>query len=207
MANCPQCQASLDIQETHYGTLFNCPQCQAVFFVGWDGVPEQPQMQGGVEPVGIPPIEMPNPSPVAEATPLQAVPPEAPADLSSAGGGSYQPEMSSTPHDFGQQVEPAIQADPSPDFQDVVEFGNNPELKSNLTYTVAIQGIEIADTREKFKEAIADSRFGWDVETILQQIEGGNITFYDLSPAKASVLINRIKYLPIRISWRQNALS
>jgi hypothetical protein len=195
MAQCPQCQSAIEISESHYGTLFNCPKCQAVFFVGWDGNPEQPQMQGGSAAVGLPPLEMPTPTEPQQQT-------------------QHEPEASvETPVEFSpgpsgeMQTQSAVQVDPSPGFQDVVDYGNTTELRSNLTYTIAIEGIEIADIREKFKEAITDARFGWDVETILKQIDGGKITFYDLSPAKAVALINRIKYMPIRISWRQNALS
>ncbi len=178
MAQCPQCQSAIDISESHYGTLFNCPKCQAVFFVGWDGAPEQPQVQA----------------------PAPTEPQEAPVQV--------QPAVEFSPGPSGEiQTQSAVQVDPSPGFQDVVDYGNTTELRSNLTYTIVIEGIEIADIREKFKEAITDARFGWDVETVLKQIDGGKITFYDLSPAKAVALISRIKYLPIRITWRQNALS
>lgn len=176
MADCPQCRSTIEIPESGFGTLFNCPNCQAVFFVGWDGVPEQPQ------------------SPPAEAVPLDFGP-----------GVGAAPEVEMTQPAATDWEPPAL--DSSTDFKDVVEFGNSPEMKSPITYTVSVQGIEIADIRQKFKEAITDSRFGWDVDQILKQLQGGNITFTDLSPAKASALINRIKYLPIRISWRQNVLS
>jgi hypothetical protein len=178
LAECPQCHSSIEISDGNFGTLFNCPSCQAVFFIGWDGIPEAAQIPAA------PPVE-------------------APVDFSMGGNFSPPPAPSMEtiePASVAQEVEPST-------FSDVVEFGNKPDLKSPLTYTITVKGIEIADIREKFKEAISDARFAWDTEVILKRIKGGEITFPDLSPAKATALINRIKYLPIRISWRQNVLS
>ena len=183
MADCPQCHTSIEIPEQNFGTLFTCPACHAVYFVGWDGVPEQPQ-GGGVS------------APALES-------------------GSIENQNSNPlENDFSMPMEietpiasPAVHVDDSPNFQDVVDFGNSPQLEGSLTYTVFIKGIDIADTREKIKDALIDSRFAWDTDTVMGRIQNGALTLPDLSPAKAVVLINRIKYLPIEVSWSQNVLS
>jgi hypothetical protein len=236
LAECPQCHSSIEITENNFGTLYNCPYCQAVFFIGWDGLPEiapqvfppQPSTQSTVVqpvpqelqaqvPVYEPQMEpvfpsaesmnepAPEPAPDFQPleTPIDTMMP--PSDFQ--GGVEFKPFESNDTYSPGIDPGPAVGVDSSPDFADVVEFGNKPDLKSPLTYTVMIQGIEIADVRKKFKDAISDSRFGWDVEVVLQQLKDGAITFHDLSPAKATALINRIRFLPIRISWRQNVLS
>ena len=176
MADCPQCHSSLEIPEQNFGTLFTCPACQAVYFVGWDGVPEQPQG-------------------AAETFQPQE--------------NSFQAEPFSS-EEQNEVVAPppaAIPLDATPDLKDIVDFGNSPQLSGPLTYSIFIKGIDIADTREKIKEALTDSRFAWDTEAVMSRIENGVLTLPDLSPAKAVVLINRIKYLPIEVSWNQNVLS
>ena len=172
MAECPQCRSSIEIPEQNFGTLFTCSLCQAVYFVGWDGNPEQPQNQA--------PPEIP-------------FPPENPPSIDSEPFQDFSPT--------------AVHVDAVPDFKDIVEFGNSPQLEGSLTYTIFIKGIELADTREKIKEAMTDSKFAWDAERLISQITHGALTLPDLSPAKAVVLINRIKYLPIEVSWNQNVLT
>lgn len=39
-AFCPSCRSPLDLNDQNFGTLFTCVSCRAVFFVGWDGLPE-----------------------------------------------------------------------------------------------------------------------------------------------------------------------
>ena len=192
MADCPKCHSSVEIPEQNFGTLFTCPACQAVYFVGWDGVPEQPQdsaetFQHQENPAPVEPFSSEEPSDAVIAPPDW----DQPLDLAA--------EAVTSPT--------AIHLDAAPNFEDIVDFGNSPQLEGPLTYSVFIKGIDIADTRKKMKEALTDSRFAWDAEALMSQIQNGALTLPDLSPAKAVVLINRIKYLPIEVSWNQNVLS
>ena len=116
------------------------------------------------------------------------------------------------PFDFSQTldyVEPAPAATVSDDanFADVVEFANANVGAGPLAYTVFIEGVESSQLVYQLREAMTDSRFGWDVNELLTHIGGGRLTLKGLTPAKASVLINRIKYLPFKITWRQDVLS
>jgi len=116
------------------------------------------------------------------------------------------------PFDFSQTldyVEPAPAATVSDDanFADVLEFANANVGAGPLAYTVFIEGIESSHLVYQLREAMTDSRFGWDVNELLTHIGGGRLTLKGLTPAKASVLINRIKYLPFKITWRQDVLS
>lgn len=101
----------------------------------------------------------------------------------------------------------ALSSVDSADFSDVVEFGNSDSIKGPLGYVVVIEGIDSSQLANQFKEAITDSRFGWESGDIMKQIHRGSLILQGLSPAQASVLINRIKYLPFKISWRQDVLS
>jgi hypothetical protein len=115
-----------------------------------------------------------------------------------------------TPHgdsvDHPESFFKSTQTDSS-DFSDVLGFGNSDTTSGILKYIVVIEGLDVAKTVRDLKEAMQDSRFGWEVSEVLSQVNRGRLVITDLSPAKAFVLINRIKYLPLKISWRQDVLS
>lgn len=123
------------------------------------------------------------------------------------------PAMEETPYDFSQPLdainEPEIgsSVSDSADFSDVTDFANADTAVGPMAYTVTVEGIESSLLLSQLREAMTDSRFGWDVAEVLKQVGGGRLVLRSLSPAKASVLINRIKYLPFKISWRQDVLS
>lgn len=123
------------------------------------------------------------------------------------------PEPEIDPYDFKQALgQPPPQpmqpmTSDSSDFSDVADFGNTNTSVGPLSYVVVIDGIESSHLLKQLKEAMTDSRFGWDVAALIAGMAGGRLILTGLSPAKASVLINRIKYLPFKISWRQDVLS
>ncbi|AHZ85905.1 hypothetical protein EP01_13305 [Bdellovibrio bacteriovorus] len=126
------------------------------------------------------------------------------------------PPMEETPYDFSQTLdsvnsqplnEPAPMSSDTADFSDVTDFANADTAVGPLAYTVTIDGIESSRLLAQLREAMTDSRFGWDVADLLSHVGGGRLILRGLTPAKASVLINRIKYLPFKISWRQDVLS
>ncbi len=118
-----------------------------------------------------------------------------------------------SPYDFSQPLdavnEPEISGgiSDSADFSDVTDFANSDTGLGPIVYTVTIDGIESSLLLSQLRDAMMDSRFGWDSAELLQQVGGGRLVLRSLSPAKASVLINRIKYLPFKISWRQDVLT
>ena len=92
------------------------------------------------------------------------------------------------------------------DFSDVTDFANAATSTGPLSYVVIIDGIDSSHLVRQLREAMMDARFAWDVEELLTHISAARLVLNGLSPAKASVLINRIKYLPLKISWRQDVL-
>ena len=123
-----------------------------------------------------------------------------------------QPELPSQ-IEVPQIAEEALAEEPSPitldnsDFSDVAEFGNADVVINPMSYTILIEGLESSRVVSQLKDAMTDSRFGWDVNEILSQINADRLVLSHLTPAKASVIINRIKYLPVKVSWRQDVLS
>lgn len=220
MVQCPKCRSSIEIPEQSYGASFTCPDCQAFFFIDWNGQPENPPDE--VEIAAALSADPPAPfvehfqvDPMPTTMPLETAPPrDLPSPPASDLSDLFSPYDSPPPlpfHDLPVSVDDplnsAIKASPSPDFNEIVEFGNDVRNDQSINYTVYIKGIEISDLREQFREAIMDQRFGWNTEEVISQIKNGSVVLYDLSPAKAVVLINRIKYLGLDVSWKQNILS
>ncbi len=102
---------------------------------------------------------------------------------------------------------PLIVTPDNSDFSDVTDFGNAEGDLQSLTYSVVIEGLESNQLVYEFKEAITDLRFRWDVNAIMKSIRSGRVVIKGLGPAKASVLVNRLKYMSVKISWRQDVLS
>lgn len=165
-----------------------------------------------------PPIESPiesiEPNLESISSPDSYQPSETEAELASFE--SPQPEEAeNVPYDFSQTLdatteasfEVAQEASDSADFSDVTDFANADSASGPISYTLTIEGIDTARLASDLKEAMTDSRFGWDVDEIFNTKSRDTLILRSLSPAKASILVSRIKYLPFKISWRQDVLT
>lgn len=76
-----------------------------------------------------------------------------------------------------------------------------------LSYKILISGIDSKEMRESLREAIEDTRFGWNPSVLMGRISKGHLTLENVSPVKATILINRIKRLPLEIRWEQYAIT
>lgn len=212
MDQCPNCSQSINIEESHHGTLYTCPHCQNVFFVGWDGKPEvtdqaiasadQAMIQSTAD-IGqtMDPQVMPNNNfelntPFAQpeyqsiqTTPIPTIPDLGIPDLG----------VSSA----------ALEFDPNKkeSFNDVVEFGNAASDSGLITFQLTIQGIDHSQLYKKVADALTDSKFNWQVDEVMSRIQNGVLILEGLTPAATVVLVQRLKYLPVDIQWRQHVLT
>jgi len=177
VAICPICQSEIEIAPSHYGSLYNCPRCNGVFFVDWSGQPEAESFQ---------------PPPSAE---------EAPPPMDFA-----LPPLSMDPSQSVEALESSSTAD-SADLSDIVDFGNAEASLSALNYTLVLKGIDSAALRKLVEEVLSDAKFGWNAAQLMSQMKDGVLTIRSLNPVKASILVQRVKYLPVHVSWRQDVLS
>jgi hypothetical protein len=107
-----------------------------------------------------------------------------------------------------QVYRPPVAAD-SPDLSDIADFGNSEATVSReggLRYDLIITGIDTADVREAFREALTDRKFLWDTDAILRSIRHGEVRITNVSASKAHTLISRLRALPVKISWEQYAI-
>lgn len=220
MAVCPKCGTTL---KDEYG-MSQCPGCGAFSFIDLDGnasetepsqtpapdesldfgapdhfdslTPDHPPAGGAAAPPDfMDPIEEvlsvpPNDSSTDSFEPISMDPVEAEAPATNVG----------TPPSFG----------PASDPLNLNDFANS-ELSSAkdgpLLFRVLISGIDTKEIRESIREVLEDARFVWDAKAILSRIAKGQLTIDALSPVKASILITRIKYLPVSIRWEQYAIT
>ena len=213
------------INSQHFGTLFTCPKCSAVFFVDWGGQPEAAASSENFSSDEIPDA--------LETSSGELLNEEGPA-VNQFGGDPMNFEVAPyeqepVPHeevpavevteeeeinyDFSQPMgattpQPMTPLEPeSNPLSDIADFGNADLSQSALNYTITISGIDSGALRTQIQEAITDSKFGWNVIQIMAQIKGGVLTIRSVNAVKASILIQRVKYLPVKISWRQDVLS
>jgi len=98
---------------------------------------------------------------------------------------------------------------PSPLFQDVVDFGNVNQPAQGfgaLVYDLKIQGVDTVEIREEVTLCLTDSRLQLDVPTLMGQIEKGVLLVKQINPVKASVILTRMRHLPLSISWSSQQL-
>ncbi len=93
---------------------------------------------------------------------------------------------------------------------DITEYANSEISQAKdgqYLFRVWITGIDTKEVRSALREEMSDSRFQWDVEEIMASIKSGRLQISNLSPVKASILINRIKRLPLQIRWEQDEIT
>lgn len=144
-----------------------------------------------------------------EPIPHEALPPEEEAPVYEAA-----PAEEDQNYDFSQPLgaistpEPMTPLTPEKDpLNDIADFGNADLGQAAFNYTITIAGIDSGALRNQIQEAITDGKFGWNVIQLMAQIKGGVLTIRSVNAVKASILIQRVKYLPVKISWRQDVLS
>lgn len=102
--------------------------------------------------------------------------------------------------------EAAVVAAAQPEnFQDIQDFANSDLPTSPLMYTLVIEGIDRGDLRKDLLEIFQDERFKLNARETLEKIKDGKLELSGLNAVKASVLVIRLRRLPLQISWRQHA--
>jgi hypothetical protein len=119
-----------------------------------------------------------------------------------------EPEPESEPARETSPPEPSF--GPADDPLNLNEFANSEVSSAKdgpLLFRVLISGIDTREIRESIREVIEDPRFAWDSNEIFSKISKGHLAINGLSPVKASILITRIKRLPVEIRWEQYAIA
>lgn len=207
MGTCPVCSSPV----TDDFGLIECGNCGAQLIVHVDGRVEY----SGSEEGGTPQPEV-FPPQQAESTDSYGSAPQAEVDglPPELGGEVVAEEMFDGSEPAAENPEPSVyQSAPkpadSPDLSDLADFANSPESggrEGPLRYNLQVTGIDTSDVREAFREAITDRKFMWDTDQILRSIRHGEVKITNVAPGKAHMLISRLRNLPVKITWEQNAI-
>lgn len=99
---------------------------------------------------------------------------------------------------------------PSAKFSDVAKeisaYGNSETQIAHLNYDLSVSGLDTAEIINEFKDAINDSRFGWDMNEVMKTMKAGEIHLRELNPVKAFILAKRLQFLNVDKTWKQNAV-
>lgn len=210
-SQCPQCGQAIS---DDFGVVV-CPHCQAVLFVDLNGNiqlnSENEILEQAAEQEEAVFVEEPSMAP-PEGLSLE----EDPQAFQETQFGTLarfenpNPEPALEPllqnETFEQPMEPPFEPaaeDPDQIVQGIGEFEESDLSTGPLTYTITIEGIDTKNLRVQLQEALDDPKFHWSSSEIIRNIRLGKITMKNLAPVKASVLISRIKDLPLKISWTQ----
>lgn len=235
MADCPHCHQPIEIGEVNYGTLFSCPVCNAVYFVGWDGQPELAPTAEEMAAENLEVSDHPNIATEIAFMPIETTSQETIIDNFAYQSQDYESLPEPTPgleedssitpgsnefatgdvpnvesdYDFSQPLDrmPEPSAIDSPGFQDVNDFANSDQETSPLSYSLTISGIDSGKIFGELRDALSDSRFAWDLSALMKTIRDGSLTIDGLNPAKIFVIVSRVKYLSVQLSWRQDVLA
>lgn len=208
MAHCPVCNTPLN---DDFG-LVDCSQCGTGLFIEFDGsVKRREEGQSTASSpramrVDIPEAEIPPPIERSSPSYQRLISEEKPSHSESSDSLSSEAEM-----DFTQAPEVLIpEADPPAEsLSDLADFANSEQSSARegaYTYQLLISGVDTSDLRNAVKEALTDPLFLWDVEGLLKGLTNGDLQLTELTPVKASLVVQRLGTLPLQISWVQHAL-
>ncbi len=208
MAQCPKCSAAVSVD---FG-ITTCTSCDAILFVDMNGNVQLEDQQGPVA-MGFPP-----PSQERESSPQEIVAPivSFPQTASTPADPNFSTELAvenATAPDNVIPVDPPphILTDPqskpaSGDLSEIAKFGNSEVSLGKdgpYIYDILIWNIDSREVRERLREALTDRRFAWDVDKLMNSIQQGALRISQINAVKSAVVVNRLKNLPVGISWEQ----
>jgi hypothetical protein len=232
-AECPLCKTSVEVNESQFGALTSCSSCGGVYFLGWDGQPEEQVAEPIIEAVKFEATseEAYQPDPIdynfeSTASELDNEPlvveqvyetnEPTPLVVFSESDRDSSPESEAS-YDIDQPIDSYHEASyadseglnlntEKENFNDVVEFGNS-NLENVLSYQLKIEGIDLPSTRRDVEDVLRESRFQLDADSLLSNLQDGTLVIENLSPVKASLLVHRLRFFQVNLSWRQDANS
>ncbi|MCB0342201.1 MAG: hypothetical protein H6626_10530 [Pseudobdellovibrionaceae bacterium] len=232
MAQCPLCSSEI---HADFG-LVDCLGCGAVLAVDMDGTVRAEEASGSETPAPIQDVATSDEnyeSPPAVIVSEDYANPEPPVEMAveyqeNDGNSSYlldesdvlqEPEPAFEPADYGSEFEEPTQEGnlaaslPPPidsaDLSDISSFANSEVSQGReglLRFHLKIAGVDTRDVREELFEALDDQRFLWDAQAMMADMKNGQMLISGISAVKAYILIQRLRHLPIEITWEQYAI-
>lgn len=92
-------------------------------------------------------------------------------------------------------------------FEDVQEFANSAASTlphGDLVYDLFLEEIHNQEIRDEVELALIDPKL--KIDFLKEDLKNGKIKLKNLNPVKVSVLVTKLKHLPIKIYWTQSSL-
>ncbi len=195
MATCPRDGAAIQVD---YG-MATCPVCGVMLFIDMDGVAQL----GATADADAETPALPAEEEELEFSEVTQIIDDLESEVEVVESEVVEPEF----QEISMDPDPVI----SPGDPLGIQGFANSEISSAkdgpTLIRMLISGIDTKEIRESLREAITDSRFGWDVDAIMSSIAKGELRIENVSPVKASIAVNRIKRMPVRIRWEQYAVT
>ncbi len=200
---CPECgnQISDDFGVT------TCGRCHAVLFVDMDGnvlVTEKAQEAH-------PAIHADFESLTADSSSFEEPPRQSAEIISSE---YHQPEESENLHSLEISPTDPVETEAAVEEVETVEtaealppFNGSEAPEGEISYTLEIENIDTKEIRAQLQEIFSEPRFQWSSQDLIKRIQKGHLRLENISSAKASVLVQKISDLPVKVSWKQNAFN
>ncbi len=190
MSQCPVCSTPI---ENSFG-LVECPGCNKILFADFNGklaVHNEEEASADLSSV--------EEEPSADETWDSAQPESEPFVIEDP---VVEPEAESILETAPTEAEPHSEV-----MAEINDFANSDE--SNLKdgqwlYTLTIDSIDTEDLREEVIEYLRDPKLAIPHE--LLNFELPTLVLKDLNAVKASVIVSRVKHLPVGLSWEQRSL-
>ena len=200
MSHCPNCQNPI---KEDFG-LITCIGCGSMLLVELDGsvgIYEEAQESQTEEedweaqnPQEEALEEWSDPEPKKESWPEET--PEAPNEWSQTE--AMEPQV---------EVPPPIQT--SSDLSEISAYGNSDISGASdgmLRFNICIGGIDNPEISSFIRDVLLDEKLMWEVDELMAKIQEGTLELKGVSPVKASIVVSRLKTLPLEIRWEQYAI-
>lgn len=214
MSQCPAC--SSEIQDA-FG-LVECPNCHKVLFADFDGTlkihDESTSHSENAE--DIPTHELSEEANDVDFNTNWNLISEAPAPSLDALDPAVDADESVQANDAGfsdiiENVEPEeeLLADKKDlnAIDEINQFASSQESslqKGSLIYNLTIKNIDTEDLKEEIMEVLKEDKLGIDTKKLKFSLP--TLELKDLNPVKVSVIVSRIKHLPIDLEWTQRSV-
>lgn len=196
MSQCPVCQTQI---ADAFG-IIQCPKCETMLVAEFDGAlkvhTESPEVDVNAN------IEIAQ----KEDSHSEGF---GVFESSSAGASLDTPVIAST---FDGEEFESFTSEPEVashiEVEDIRQFGESDDSRlseGELLYTLIFAEVDTQDLKDEILGALKDKRLAIE-EASQIKIQNDSIYVLKLNPVKVSVLTNKLKSLPVHISWKQDSL-
>ncbi len=204
MSQCPVC--STEIQDS-FG-LVECPGCKKILFADFDGTLKVQDEVGAEDSAAAPEGFDAEESASSSFSEDWNAEPEhnPPAPSLDALDPAVEPDSNIEEAQFEEAQD--VTAKESLSMIDEVSAFANSEASSlkhgTIIYNLTIKNIDTEDLREEILDVLRENKLNIDIKKLKFSLP--TLELKDLNPVKVSVIVSKIKHLPVEVEWAQKSM-